>query len=278
MPVITMTSITVSPSYGKPVQAPRQIVARVSSSPWLWMGLACLLLGISGGIRFWREWQFAALAAGSDRPPFHLDDLPRTLGNWESEKSKDGELDEKVAVIAGSSDSIIRAYEDKKADGEVSALVLYGRADRVFAHSPDACYPSAGYQLVKGPMDREMSVPGVKAPVRYRWSIYMKRIGGIGHYREVYHTFYFNGEWLPNASNRWKAFRYHPAMFRVLLERPMSGLSDEVYGPCEELLGKLVREINDRMSHDGDGSAEGAASVSTSPAASPSNAQKVGPG
>jgi hypothetical protein len=268
-----MTLITVSPSYRKSVQAPRHIVSKVPSSPRLWMALACLLLGISGGIRSWREWQFAALAAESNRPPFHLSDLPRAIGNWESIAGEDGKLDDRVARVAGSSDSIIRTYVDKKGGDQISTLAIYGPAEKVFAHSPDACYPSAGYQLVKGPVDREMSVPGVKGTVRYRWAIYVRRIGGIGYYQETYHTFFYNGEWLPEAGDRWKSFRYHPSMFRVLLERPASGLSDEVHRPTEELLGEFVREISSRTSHDGTGGAGEAAPVSPSPAPGSSNPQ-----
>jgi len=270
-----MTLITLSPSYRKSVQAPQEIVAKVSSSPWLWMTLACLLLGISGGVRFWRNWQFAALAARSDHPPFSLNELPRKFGNWESRVGEDAKLDEKIARIAGSNDSIVRSYRNQKDGEKISALSLYGRADKVFAHSPDACYPAAGYQLVKGPLDRELSVPGVKGTIHYRWSIYMKRVGGIGYYQETYHTFYFNGEWLSDTTDQWKSFRYHPSMFRILLERPISGLSDEVYRPSEELLGRFVQEIDRRMSHDeAAGAGKEATPVSTSPAPGSSKSQE----
>ena len=115
------------------------------------MIVACLLLGISGGIRFWREWQFASLAATSSSPPFRLEELPRDLGNWQSIKENDSQLDPKVARIAGSSDSIIRTYLDRKSGDQMSALVIYGLSQQVFAHTPDACYPAAGYQLVERP-------------------------------------------------------------------------------------------------------------------------------
>jgi Protein of unknown function (DUF3485) len=268
----------ISPPYPKPAQAPPHVVAKVSSSPWLWMAVACLLLGISGGIRFWREWQFGALAAETDRSPFSLGDLPRIIGNWESKAVDDGKLDDQVARIAGSKDNIVRTYLDKKSGDQNSALAIYGRAESVFAHSPDVCYPSAGYQKVRGPVDREMTVPGVKGTVRYRWAIYMRRKGGIGEYQETYHTFYFNGEWLADAADRWKLFRYHPSMFRVLLERPVSGLSDEVYRPSEELLGEFVKEISGRLSRDGAGKAAKATSVSTAPEAGSSKPLHAGPG
>ncbi len=233
------------------------------------MTIACLLLGISGGIRFWRDWQFAALAAESDRIPFQLSELPRTIGNWMSRAEEDGELDSKVSRVAGSRDSIVRTYLDKKNGDRASALAIYGRAEQVWPHSPDICYPVAGYQLVKGPADREMSVPGMEGKVRYRWSIYMKKVGGVAYYQEVYHSFFHNGEWLSDVADRWKSFRYHPAMFRILLDRPVSVPSDEVYGPTEELLGELAREISDRMSHSEVGKTVETKPVSTSPALDP---------
>ena len=248
IPVKTMTSISVSPPYTPPAQAPQGIAPKVASSPWVWMIVACLFLGISGGLRLWREWQFASLAESSSAPPFRLEELPRDLGDWQSTKENDSQLDPEVARIAGSKDSIIRTYLDRKSGDQMSALVLYGPSYWVFAHSPDACYPAAGYQLVRGPKDRELHVPGVKAPVHYRWAIYMKRIGGVGHYVETYHCFYYKNEWLPDASDQWKTFRYHPSMFKIQLARDVTGLSEEVHAPSELVLGDFIREISDRLS------------------------------
>jgi hypothetical protein len=211
------------------------------------MVVACLFLGISGGIRFWRERQFATLAAENVSPPFRLDELPRILGDWRSEERDDGQLDAQVARIAGSSDHIVRTYLDEKSGDRITVLALYGLAERVFGHKPDACYPAAGYELVEGPVDRELRVPGMKSPVRYRWAVYMKRIGGLRTYQEAYHTFFYNGEWTPDASDQWKLYRYQPAMFKIQLGRPISGFSKEVHGPSEALLGELVQEIRSRM-------------------------------
>ena len=212
-----MTSLTIRSPHHSASEAPQHIPARSLTSPWMWMVVACLLLGISGGIRYWREQQFATLAAESGSPPFQLAELPRTLGDWRSEEAADGQLDPKVAQIAGSTDYIVRTYLNEKSGDQMSTLILYGLAEQVFGHMPDVCYPSAGYQLVKGPVDRELKVPGLKDPVRYRWAIYMKRIGGLGTYQEAYHTFYHDGQWMPDTSNRWKSFRYHPGMFKIQL-------------------------------------------------------------
>jgi hypothetical protein len=210
------------------------------------MVVACIILGISGGIRFWRERQFTILAEKSSTSPFRLDELPRVLGDWRSDPAMDDSLEPEISRIAGASDYAIRAYLDEKTGDQMSALMIYGLAEKVYGHRPEVCYPSAGYQLVAGPIDRELKVPGLKDPVQYRWAIYMKRVGGIGNYQEAYHTFYYNGRWRPDAADQWKMFRHRPGMFKIQLARPVSGLSDEVNAPSEALLRAMVQEISSR--------------------------------
>jgi hypothetical protein len=244
----------------------------------MWMVLACLLLGTSGGIRFWREQQFATLAAESSTVPFSVGELPRALGDWRSEEGMDGYLAPELAWTAGASDYTVRTYLNEKSGDQMTALILYGLAEKVFAHMPDFCYPTAGYELVEGPEDRELKLPGVKHPVRYRWAIYMKRLGGIGSYEETYHTFYYNGEWIPDASDRWRSFRYHPGMFRVQLVRVISGLSNEVHTPSETMLGALVQEITSRLAPKTAVEAGEATPVSESPAPRSLTPQGTGAG
>jgi Protein of unknown function (DUF3485) len=254
IPVSIMTSTTIRPLIGLPIETPRRpAAARAAMSPWMWMAVTCLLLGISGGIRVWRDWQFATLAGKSEPAPFPLAELPRTLGTWQAGAGEDTQLDPGVARFAGASDHIVRGYLDEKTGEKASNLVLYGLAWKVFAHTPEACYPAAGYQLVKGPIDRSIAVPGVEGPVRYRWAIYMKRVGGISRYEESYYTFRHNGEWLPDVADRWKLFRYQPGLFKIQIQHPVSSLSENGEGPCESLLVENVRQISSRLSAAGRG-------------------------
>ena len=115
------------------------------------MAVTCLILGISGGLRYWREWQFAALAVDSANCPFPLAELPRTIGTWQADQGSETFLDPDVARVAGASEHIVRDYLDEKTGERASALILYGLGVTVFLHTPDVCYPAAGYQLVQGP-------------------------------------------------------------------------------------------------------------------------------
>jgi hypothetical protein len=206
-----------------------------------------LLLATSGGIRFWRDRQFSTIARESAACPFPLSDFPRTLGSWHAVEGAVSTLDPEVARIAGSSAHIVRKYQDEKSGAVVQVLILYGLANSVFAHSPEVCYPAAGYRPLDAPVDRELSVPTAPAPVHCRSAFFSKSVGGSNRYYEAYYTFLYNGEWLPDVSSRWKSFRYHPGMFKIQLERPVTTLSTET-SPTESLLREIAREIDARLS------------------------------
>lgn len=249
-----MTSMSVHPLLSVKTEDSRQTAStRAVMSPWTWMAVTCLLLGISGGVRLWREWQFSALAVQKEVSPFPLSQMPWAMGTWQAKEGSEAKLDPLIARIAGASDHIMRDYDDQKTGERASALILYGLGTAVAFHTPDVCYPATGHRPVKGPIDRTITVPGVTAPVRYRWAIYTKQVGGISHYVESLYTFHHKGDWLPEVADRWKMFRYDPGVYKIQISREVSSLSENGEGPCESLLAELVRQINDRSSPSGPG-------------------------
>lgn len=59
-----MTSMSVHPTMSVPTDTSRPMAPmQAVRSPWKWLAVTCLLLGISGGIRAWRDREFAALTA-----------------------------------------------------------------------------------------------------------------------------------------------------------------------------------------------------------------------
>jgi hypothetical protein len=244
---------------GVPADASRPAArTRAVVSPWAWMAVTCLILGVSGGIRLWRELQFWSLARESAACPFPLSDLPRTMGTWQV-TDEDAQLDPEVARFAGATDHFVRNYLDQKSGDQASVLALYGAATMVHLHTPEACYPSAGYMLYRGPVDRSTPVPGMKEPLRYRWAVYARKVGGLVRFEEVYYSFLHHGDWLPDVSDRWKTFRYRPGLFKVQIAHPTNGLSEGVEGPSLDLFVECVRQINQRLASPQPGAAETAA-------------------
>ena len=211
------------------------------------MIVTCLLLGVSGGIRYWRDSKFSALAAEGAASPFPLAELPKTMGQWQATDGPEAQLDPEVMRFAGASEHIARIYVDQKTGEQASALALYGLGTIVYSHLPDVCYPTAGYQLLKGPIEGSITVPGVEGPVRYRWAIYAKRVGSLYRYEEVYHTFLHHKDWVPDASDRWKMFRYYPGLYKIQIARTISSLPEDDKGPCRDLLGEFASQLNQRL-------------------------------
>jgi len=259
-PVVTTTGGKASPM----VRAIK-LAENGTLSPLGWCITACVLLIISGGVRFGRDLQFQSVYRESANSPFSLSELPKVLGTWRAIDGSESHLDKETAKVAGSTDHIIRVYEDSKSGETVSVLVLYGPADRVFGHTPVVCYPAAGYHPVRSPTggdqvtEGQLALSGSEVPVRFSKAYYVKNVGGLSEYCEAFWTFRHNNQWLADAASRWKSFRYHPAMFKIQIHRQAISISPED-GPSETLAREIVREIERRL-----GTPDGAVADNSSP-------------
>jgi len=203
-------------------------------------------LATSGGVRFWRERQFETIARENERCPFALDEFPKILGTWHVDEGVSPKLDPDIARIAGANAYLLQNYIDQKSGAVVLVLILYGPARSVFGHSPEVCYPANGYQPVMPPAEHQFLDSTSPFPVRFRSAFFSKKLGATNRYEEVYYTFRHNEQWLPEVANQWKLFRYHPGMFKILLQRPTTDLSTE-NSPTESLFREIVREVNVRI-------------------------------
>jgi hypothetical protein len=195
--------------------------------------------------------------------PFPLKEFPRVLGDWQMVEGTEWRLDPSIANLAGSKDYVLRNYQDSNGVS-ATVLVLYGLATSVFAHTPEVCYPAKSYKSLET-AEREVSLRGTSTPARYQIGIYAKNVAGIPDYSAASHMFLHNGEWTPDVASRWKQFRAHPGMFKILIDRKTYELSTKD-DPCESLMIAVAEEINRRLvekqAAKGDGSA-----ASTAPAA-----------
>jgi hypothetical protein len=208
--------------------------------------LVGLLLGISGGYRYWRDYQFSSLEAQSRESPFALKDVSAALGGWRMVEGAETTLDPQIARLAGSTDHIIRTYENEATGERATVLALYGPALLVFGHTPEVCYPSSGYKPMAEPED--VTIPGVDGATDalFRHARYGWFEGGASRVNEVFHTFRNGGVWTPDMTSRWKQFRYNPGMFKIQVER-VAQASDPRGEGIHDLLAALVAEIDDRL-------------------------------
>ena len=229
-------------------QSKRRSIPELLKKPeWRWTLLVCVVLGVSGGIRYLRDWQFQSLNKENEKPPFPLKEFPNDLGDWHQAHGAEISLDPQIARIAGSNDHVIRTYVNEKNGERVSVMILYGLAYLVWPHTPDACYPAAGFKSVPPSRDVDINVPETTIKARFREQNFAKYETGAGVYQQVYYSLRNANEWGLNLENRWKSFRYHPGMFKVQVQRQVAAVGKADNNSLEQLLGRIVQEIEQRL-------------------------------
>jgi EpsI family protein len=204
---------------------------------------ACAILLASGGVRAWQARRIEGeLRAGLKRPQFDLSQLPMALGPWKGTVTA---LDAQIARAAGADQIVTRRYTNQDTGAVIDVIVLYGPAAGVYLHSPEICYPSAGYVLAAGPDARAVPLDGRAAP--FRALVYSKGEGAAAELQEVYYSWWYNGHWTPEVGKQ-KHFERIPGMFKVHLSRRTTPLEKrDVGNPCEALLGALLPEMERHM-------------------------------
>ena len=246
-----MSATDLFPAQPTPATAsapPRRSKGRsLNFSAWARVVVACAILLGSAGVRAWQARRIeSALAIGRARPRFDLRKVATTLGRWKGQEST---IDPQIVRGTGADQIVTRRYVNQDTGVNVDLILLYGPAAEVYLHSPEVCYPSAGYTLIAGPDDRSIptssSSSSSKAP--FRSMVYTKGEAGQAERQEVYYTWWYNGRWNPEIGKQ-KHFERIPGMYKVhLARRVVADEKRDVGNPCESLLEWLLPEIEGRM-------------------------------
>lgn len=103
------------------------------------IGLALILAsGLAHGVWTGRWRSSAELQAAAAK----LANVPMDYGDWQGQDMKMSEYDVKAAGIVG---YVNRRYVNKKTGEGVSIMLVCGPPGPISVHSPEVCYPGAGY-------------------------------------------------------------------------------------------------------------------------------------
>jgi hypothetical protein len=180
--------------------------------------------------------------------PFPLKDLPGILGDgeWQVQEGGEAKLDPEIARVAGCTDSLIRTYRNPTTGVSVTALILFGPGKDIVGHSPEICYPAAGYQKAAEASSRTIPLDSLPA-AEFRSEVFIRAEDKRKWRQEVYHSFRHGNRWSSDAKRFWKEFRHHPSMFKVQVVRPVAEKEQRtVNNPTEQFLALLIPEIETR--------------------------------
>ena len=190
------------------------------------------------------------------------------VGDWGLDEEAKNVLDPEIARIAGASDHIVRQYTNGKTGETASVLIIYGPAAVVSFHTPEVCYPAVGFRPVaSAPASiHDLKIPGLDKTAVYRQCFFDRTLAGRSEYAEAVYSFRYAGKWLPDAANEWKAFRFHPGMFKVQIGQAVTDFNTETSAGVK-LLGEFMREIELRLAQTAKASASAAGRDQKAPAA-----------
>jgi EpsI family protein len=238
---MSLSTVEAVPPLPRP---PEQQAGPATSRFRLWskVALVVVLVGASAGVRWVRADRYAGLIEAGELPPFPIEDLPMAFGPW---KGKDAKMDSEVARVTGASGMASREYVNERTGVRLSVIVLYGPATKVYIHSPEVCYPNAGFRQIEGPLVQRIPVGDQRPP--FASLLYEKGFGSVQDRHQVYYSWYYGGKWSPEVLRQKQVDRL-PGMFKVHIDR-RAGAHEQIdlNDPCVDFLKLLLPDLQRRI-------------------------------
>jgi hypothetical protein len=249
----------------KPARAAASALNKAAASPLAWTVITCTLLAISTGERYWRDGDLWGKVATASASPFPLAELPKEIGSWQMVEGSEAVLDPDIAYAAGANSHLLRNYVDSNSGESVNVLILYGLARNMIGHSPDYCYPYSGFEKVDTMGTYELELDGLKNAVRYRGGSFTKSSLGTTQFVQVIYSLRSGDRWLADGATLWTRIRTEPGMYKIQIAGPAPVNLAVDTSPSVDLLGRLVTEVERRLSQASAKSGKAVATVQATP-------------
>ncbi|MGI9177825.1 MAG: exosortase-associated EpsI family protein [Pirellulales bacterium] len=120
-------------------------------------GAAALVAGVTFVQGIWTErWKDKTVSKDLDAAAKVLEStFPKKFGAWEMERVLEG--DPKELERAGAVGHVSRLYRNSRTKARVSAFIVCARPHDASGHTPDRCYPGAGFEI--GEAEHRQKVP-----------------------------------------------------------------------------------------------------------------------
>ena len=200
--------------------------------------VAALALIVGSGLvhgRWTNRWRTApALAELVAR----LDSVPMVLGDWTATSRA---IPPRELAMTGAVGYITRVYTNPTKGLAVSIMLLSGLPGNITTHTPDACYPGAGYTLGNG--ERFVHRYGVPERAAEFQTAIASRAGTDPSTLRLYWAWHGPSGWSAPGNARW-AFAAEPMLSKLYIVRETSGATiDPKADPAAQFMSLLLPEL-----------------------------------
>lgn len=187
----------------------------------------------------WTErWgQFPELALYAEQ----MKKVPMQIGDWVGEDTPETDTNKRVLELAGAVGSLSRVYRNERNE-QVSIFVVCGRLDDVFFHTPDRCYPAAGFET-NGEVTKQSIEIGSEV-AQFKTAMFLKADPGGNQNLRIYWSFNGSGPWVAPDEHRW-SFAGQRALYKIYVVAPASGRDVSMdQNPAVDFIHVLMPELN----------------------------------
>ena len=210
---------------------------------WMASGLAAVCLGGVADSAFngTDAGDVESLSAAVSR----LENIPATIGRWES---TDSELSERELTVAGIEGYVRREYRNPQTGFSVHLTVLCGPAGPMSVHPPTACFQGVGYTLVSGPTPTSVRLPSAdtdtEASFEFNKSSFRQGDASVPEIVRVFWGWGQDGQWAAPANPRF-TFRGQPYLYKIyVVDRWLEDPSQKSLPQIDAFLRDALPEIS----------------------------------
>jgi hypothetical protein len=199
---------------------------------------ASLLLIATGLLHGWWTDRWSASPAIVDMVR-KLDTVSSTLGPWQARTLP---LDAAEMAQAGYAGASWRLYKNEQSGSAISVLLVCGRPGRVSVHTPEVCYPGAGFSMLGEPR-RTTFRSGTSSPCEFLNARFGVKKAGVEERLQVYWAWSGDGTWTAPENPR-RAFAALPVLLKLYAVREVPMDDRDISGEMNEFMNRLLPELD----------------------------------
>src|SRR5262249_9126244 len=143
-----------------------------------------------------------------------LDKLPMDFGEWHGTETP---INLTVAAIGQFANAKQRTYVNPRTHVEFNTMVVCGRPGPISVHTPEVCFPGAGYTMVGEPVTINFPLGEGLPDGEFKFARFRKQ-GANGGEMEAFWAWTTDGHWQAPDYPRWVFGRF-PALYKAYITR-----------------------------------------------------------
>jgi hypothetical protein len=150
-----------------------------------------------------------------------LDRVPLTIGSWVGEANDTSHESYRQFGFAG---LLSRRYVNRRTGEAVSLMLVCGLPGPISVHTPDVCFPGAGYEVLSGRERRSLQLDPTGGTAAF-WDLRVEKAGPvIPEILSVYYAWSADGNWRAPEEDARLTFAWEPYLYKIyVVQRAESG-------------------------------------------------------